>query len=134
MRTLLTLGLCIVLNFSFSQVEINYSTVFEKGTKLINDLSFKLNINIDSTETATSFTFQEIIQDSIFSNTIQLTVAKTQPVFKAGHIGVLYHCYDSNNKGYFIYMMDDYCVINYLTDGKTKFSESTTKYTLMGGK
>ena len=134
MKALSTIFLSFIISCTFAQVKIDYSTVFDKGTKLIPDLSYTLTIELDESEKVKSFSFQEIIQDSIESRKMNLKVTKTQPVFREGHAGILFHAFDENNKGYFVYMMDDYCIVNYLPEGKTKFSESKTLYSLMSGK
>lgn len=134
MKTLFTFLLTLAISISFSQVKITYPSVFNKESKLIEDLSCELNIKMDETDQVKSFHIQEIIQDSVPTREMNLKVTKTQSVFKEGHAGILYHAFDNKNKGYFIYMIDDYCVIYYLPEGKKNFSEAKTLYTLMSGK
>jgi len=134
MKLITSIALFFFLNLSFSQLNIKYNTVFEKGVNIVNDLSCELSIKFDSTKNAKSFTFLDVIQDTIKSNEITVSITKSQPVFKEGHVGVLYHGFNKDKVGYFVYMMDDYCVLYYLPAGKTNFSDSKTLYTLMGGK
>lgn len=133
MKLFLTLSLICIMNFGFSQVRIIYRTVFnEEGKELVNT-EFVLDISVDKGTGITTYSFLKHVKESEFLSKFTVVIDEGRAIFNNGHIGMLYQGVDQGQNYYFIYQMDNYCIIKYLPEGKTSPSDSITWFTLMDG-